>query len=231
MKIVLLPGLDGTGKLFAPLIKELSNTALIETINYNSKKELSYKELTEYVLKKLPSEDFILVAESFSGYIAYQIALKKPKNLKHIIAVASFLKNPNPIMLNMIFTKYIFLIPIPTLIIKKLLLGELAKKDIIKLFKKTIKSVSINVLYYRLQEIKNLKLETNTIKIPTTYIQAQNDKLVKSYSLKIWQKVCIELNIYKIKGEHFILQSNPKECGDIITRIVKRYKAIILKRN
>lgn len=75
MHVILLPGMDGTGMLFGPLIKELGNTANIRAINYSGDLEQSYEILVDEVRKQLPNhEDFILVAESFSGPIGYLIA-------------------------------------------------------------------------------------------------------------------------------------------------------------
>lgn len=81
MKVVLLPGLDGTGILFKPLTDVLSKDIDYLVISYPADRNLNYQELVEYVMGQLPKEDFILVGESFSGPIAYQIALRKPKTI------------------------------------------------------------------------------------------------------------------------------------------------------
>ena len=102
MKLVLLPGLDGTGKLFAPLLEALPSSIKIQTVTYDLNKEQSYSELIKYVKSTLPQEEFVLLAESFSGPIAYQIALSQPKQLKALILVATFLENPRPLLLKFI---------------------------------------------------------------------------------------------------------------------------------
>jgi pimeloyl-ACP methyl ester carboxylesterase len=216
MKIVLLPGLDGTGELFAPLIEELHDSFEIQIIRYDTQKKQSYQELFDYVIENLPSDDFILVAESFSGFIAYQIGLKKPQNLKHIIVVATFLQNPRPRLLNLIANSYILSLPIPKIIIKMFFLGFSTDIKTINLFQKVIKTVSPNVIYFRLREIEKLKLKEEKITLPITYIQANNDQLVLKKSLEYWRKVCHDLEIFQVDGKHFILQSNPKRCAEII---------------
>ena len=65
MKLILLPGLDGTGKLFKPILDALPNSLDIQIINYDADKKLSYNELVEYVKQKLPKEDYVLLAEDF----------------------------------------------------------------------------------------------------------------------------------------------------------------------
>ena len=93
MKVILLPGLDGTGLLFKPFIEALPKNIETLVISYPKIKIQNYGELVSYVIAQLPEEDYILVGESFSGNIAYQIALSNPKHLKSIIFVASFLSN------------------------------------------------------------------------------------------------------------------------------------------
>jgi len=56
MRIILLPGLDGTGDLFKPLLAQLSNDikSNIMVVSYPTDLELSYPALVEYVRGKLP---------------------------------------------------------------------------------------------------------------------------------------------------------------------------------
>ncbi len=222
MKLVLLPGLDGTGKLFKPLMKTFQNSTDIQIISYNNQKKQSYGELVKYVLDNLPKDDFVLVAESFSGFIAYQIGLKKPKNLKHIILVATFLQNPRPKLLKLlnIIPVNLFSISLSKLIIRKFFLGDI-NNETIDLFQKVIKEIPPEVLKYRLNLIKNLTiLNQEKIQIPITYIQASNDQLVLANSLDSWLKVCSNIEVYKVKSKHFILQIIPQKSADIINLVL-----------
>ncbi|MBT5934787.1 alpha/beta hydrolase [Sulfurimonas sp.] len=221
MKLVLLPGLDGTGKLFAPLIEALPSSIDIQVITYPLNKEQSYNELIEYVKQNLPEEEFVLLAESFSGPIAYQVALSKPKQLKSLILVATFLENPRPFLLKFIPSSRVLALPIPTILSRIFFLGFSVKTKVIELFNKAIKTVSPSVIQYRLKEITQLKPSSQKVKLKTTYIQASNDKLVPSKSLQDWQKVCDEIDIFTVKGEHFILQANSIRCAEVVTEAVR----------
>lgn len=173
MKIVLLPGLDGTGVLFKPLIEALPNRADIQVISYPSKTKLSYKELTELVVSQLPKEKFILVGESFSGYIAYQVALSKPKNLKSLVFVAAFLGSPRPFFLGLSSwfpRSHILSVPIPTYIIRLFLFGSAVNKKMVGLFKKAMTQVSPYVLSYRLQEVAKISNNYKFSEIRAIYI-------------------------------------------------------------
>jgi len=221
MKLVLLPGLDGTGKLFAPLIEALPPSIDVQVITYPLNNKQSYSELIEHVKQNLPKEDFVLLAESFSGPIAYEVALSKPAELKSLILVATFLENPRPILLKFIPSSRILTLPIPNILSRIFFLGFSVKRKTIDLFNEAIKIVSPSVIQHRLKEIAQLKSSNQKIKLKTTYIQATNDKLVPSKSLQDWQKVCDNIEVFKVKGEHFILQANSIRCAEVVTEAVR----------
>ena len=224
MKVVLLPGLDGTGELFEPFLDILPKRIDTQVIGYNSCKKCGYDELVEYVRSKLPTEDFILVAESFSGFIAYKIALERPRNLKHIIAVATFLQNPRPKLLDIIRSSRLLSLPIPKVIIKKFLLNYLTDDKIVDLLHRVIKSVPSSLLYHRLQEIKKLEKPMTKIVVPVTYIQAKGDYLVSPKSLDDWSEVCDGLERCIVNGGHLILQANPLRCVQVLMEIINDHE-------
>lgn len=219
MKVVLLPGLDGTGVLFKPFIEVLPSEIVSLVISYPLNARLSYEELTELVISQLPEEDFILVGESFSGYITYQVALRKPKNLQSVIFVASFLENPRPFLLGLsswLPTSHILSAPVPNYIVKTFLLGSAADKKMIGLFKQSIKQVSPHVLTYRLNEIAKLPNSHQFCELKATYIQATDDKLVPARCVESFKKVFKNINVFQIEGSHLVLQVNPLACAEVI---------------
>jgi pimeloyl-ACP methyl ester carboxylesterase len=219
MKVVLLPGLDGTGILFKPLIDALPDEFDILVISYPANKKLNYSELVELVINQLPEEKFILVGESFSGYIAYQVAISKPKNLISVIFVATFLENPRPLLLGLFSWlpgNLILSAPIPNFIVKKYLFGMAVNKNMTGLFKQSIKQVSPHVLSYRLQEIEKLQRSHQFCEIRAIYIQATDDRLVPKRCVASFKKMFKNINVIKIEGAHFVLQTNPLACMKII---------------
>ncbi len=65
MKMVVLPGLDGTGRLSAHFADAMSETSDVTVVTYPDDLT-SYKDITEWLQTRLPDEDFVLVAPSFS---------------------------------------------------------------------------------------------------------------------------------------------------------------------
>jgi len=219
MKLVLLPGLDATGLLFQPLLKTLPKDIDVVVLSYPTDVLMTYDELVEYVYALLPKDNFILVAESFSGPIAYQLLQRKLSCLHSVIFVATFLESPRPLLsrLSTLFSPNQIRM-MPDFMIKSFLLGRSANNEMLRLFKESLKKVSPEVLSFRLKELSTLNQSQNEVagKTKATYIQASNDNLVLKKSLNDFKKVFSELEIFEVKGSHFILQTNPQACAKII---------------
>jgi len=224
MKLILLPGLDGTGELFYPLTSLLKNYDL-QIITYPDNKKMSYAKLIMLVKNQLPKEEeYIIVAESFSGVIAYNIALEKPNNLKFIVFVATFIENPRPILSKFIpigLLKFLLSLPLFDITIKKILLNSNASKKLIILVKNTINNIKSDILYFRLLQIINLKQVSQKISIESIYLQASKDYLVPKSAYNVFQKYIPNIHFYEVIGSHLLLQSNPKECIEIINKYLE----------
>ena len=224
MKLILLPGLDGTGELFYPLTSLLKNYDL-QIIIYPDNKKMSYAKLIMLVKNQLPKEEeYIIVAESFSGVIAYNIALEKPNNLKFIVFVATFIENPRPILSKFIpigLLKFLLSLPLFDITIKKILLNSNASKKLIILVKNTINNIKSDILYFRLLQIINLKQVSQKISIESIYLQASKDYLVPKSAYNVFQKYIPNIHFYEVIGSHLLLQSNPKECIEIINKYLE----------
>ena len=85
-KLVLLPGLDGTGRLFKDFIAALPPTLSAVAVAYPGDRCLPYADLAAIVQSNLPTpEPFVLVAESFSTPLAIACAAKQPLGLKGLV--------------------------------------------------------------------------------------------------------------------------------------------------
>lgn len=126
MTLVLLPGMDGTGELFAPFLAALSPGCESAVVAYPTSEPFDYAQLESIVRAVLPVDGpYVLLAESFSGPIAISIAASTPSLLKGLVLCASFVRNPQPS-----FTGLRFLLPalpstmVPMRILDYLLLGR-----------------------------------------------------------------------------------------------------------
>src|SRR4051812_43266913 len=95
LTVVLLPGLDGTGTLFGPVLDHLPPDLRPLVVTYPTEEPLGYEQLLAHVLERLPtSAPFVLLGESFSGPLALMASSRSPVGLRGVILCASFVRNP-----------------------------------------------------------------------------------------------------------------------------------------
>lgn len=97
--LVLMPGLDGTGLSFEPLLPFLPADAKITIIRYPTDKLLSFEETVECAAEQIPAGNPpVVIAESFSGPVAIQMIGSGRVQAKALILCATFAKSPRPIV-------------------------------------------------------------------------------------------------------------------------------------
>lgn len=231
MKLVFLPGMDGTGNLFLPLLSKLSEFDC-EVITLPISGSQDYLTITEFVKGKLPQEEFILVAESFSGPIGVALAKEYIENMKGVIFVATFLSPPHKILLGLarvLPIKLLSSLPLATIFHKVLFLGSSAKKELVELFQHTVLSLPSSLIKARLRSMHSLVATYDDLDLPAGYIQATSDRLIHSNKVNEFRNTFKSVILKTINGPHFILQANPvegavaiSELAHILTRQARR---------
>ena len=75
VSLILLPGMDGTGQLFEPLVSALAGEFEIKVVTYPTSTPLGYSELEAIAREAIPKEgSYVILGESFSGPIAIALA-------------------------------------------------------------------------------------------------------------------------------------------------------------
>ncbi len=222
LKIVLLPGMDGTGDLFKYLLSHLEpyDTQVIPLPQSGSQ---DYTTLINYLKTRLPNEDYILIAESFSGALATKLINEDIHQPKKIIFVATFLTPPNPILLSIakkLPLKTLAKLPLSQYFQKQLFIGESAEQDLVELFQDILNKISAEVLSDRIKSMQSLSINNPTRDIPCLYIQASSDRLVSSNKYNEFKKYFSNIELIQFEGPHFILQTKPKECADVIAEFI-----------
>ena len=222
MKLVLLPGLDGTGSLFLPLLHRLSDFQC-EVIPLPETGGQDYPSITNFVKELLPKEDFILIAESFSGPIGMALATEGTKYLKGVIFVASFLSAPKKQLLaisRFLPIKFFINLPFAKYFHKVLFLGWGANGELLRLFQSTLSSLSTALIRARLNTIFTLTPRLQISDLPAGYIRAKNDRLIPQDKITEFNYCFKNIVIQTVDGPHFILQANPDECAVVISELV-----------
>ena len=216
-------GTHDAGNLFSAVVAELTEFEC-EVIRLPATGEQDYPSIVRSVKEKLHSDDFVLIAESFSGPIGLALAKEGLKNMKGVIFVATFLSPPNKFLLG--FARYLPLkslskVPFAAYFHKLLFLGADANKQLVELFQQTILSLPPQLIKARLKSIQSLTVASDAIDLPTAYIQALSDRLVPATKAEEFKSGFNNLTVKTIKGPHFILQSKSAECAVVISELVR----------
>ncbi|KAF0804272.1 hypothetical protein A6D6_03194 [Alcanivorax xiamenensis] len=222
MKLMLLPGMDGTGLLFRDLLTHLTSLEC-EVIPLPDSGRQDIERLSDHIAGQLPDSDYMLLAESFSGKIAERLLLREDPNLKAVIFVASFLSRPGRLLPGLaaaLPVKSLLALPASSLGIRWFLMGRDASDDAIARFKQTVSTVPGKVLGERLRQIAGMRFEGHQFTVPALYLRPRDDVLVRN-ATEEFQAAFADLNIVELEGPHFILQARPEQCAHRIAEAVR----------
>jgi pimeloyl-[acyl-carrier protein] methyl ester esterase len=223
--LFLLPGLDGTGVMFRPLVKELEGVVRTVVISYPTQEALDYDELLELVLAALPKEEpFYLLGESFSGPLAIRAAATKPAGLRGVILCASFARNPlwwapawlAPFVRSPLFRLY------PPLKALKALLGTRANPQLQELTREALEHFHPRTLAKRAREVLRVdaRISVSECAVPILYLAGESDALVREDSAREVAALAPEFELVKLPCSHLVLQCEPRAASKAIRQFV-----------
>ncbi|MEM5549296.1 hypothetical protein WNY63_00930 [Pseudoalteromonas neustonica] len=226
MDLILLPGLDGSGILFRDLIAALPTTLNPCVIYLDELNGESFSEKAFDLSNKIQDSEVIIIAESYSGRIAYELCDLLGKKIKRVIFLASFITSPS-------YTSKLAHI-IPTAILKEshlntwLLLhvgfaGYGSKHQAKHVFK-SISLADKQKLKNRLNNIAALDKPLKSYDTKAIYIKPTHDLLVSKRAIKELLVVFKNTQINALESGHFIAQTQPIQCAKIIISAVNEYK-------
>jgi pimeloyl-ACP methyl ester carboxylesterase len=229
VSLVLLPGLDGTGEGFRPLLRKLPAEVEPIVLRYPAQKILDYPALKELTLRSLPtSKPFVLLGESFSGPVAVLAAAAEPKGLLGVILCASFVSAPRP------WVK--FALPLVSLLPLQaaarmagsyVLMGRFTDSEVAELMRAALAQVPGRVLRARLAAAANVDVtvQLGSVDVPSLYLQASEDAVVPSEAAEVFSQVARRSSVDVIVGPHFLLQCVPSDAARSIVRFIERLQS------
>ena len=215
-RLVLLPGLDGTGELFASFIDALGGFAT-QVVAYPTDRAMTYAEHESFVRGKLPAdEDFVLLAESFSGPIGISIAAAAPPRLKGLILCGTFASNPLPVFGP--FAKLVGAVPafrVPPALVAPLLYAGRATPGLRRAHAQAMSRVTPATIRARVAAILavDCRAQLRRIAVPMLYLRARDDRLVPASAGRAIQELRPDCEFIEIDAPHFLLQTEPKSCA------------------
>ncbi len=213
--------MDGTGVLFTPFAAILPSHVHSKIIPLIQKVGLSYSEQAEYVATKIENRS-VIVAESYSGMVAFELCRRFPEKVEQVIFVASFISRPSQLAKigENIPLQLLRLVKRPNWLVLKVLFGSKLNKLSKELFLRTMSCVPTELLKYRLKQISQLKTPEIELSVPCTYLLARQDRLVSRNVLDVFRRNFSKVSVYELEGTHFLIQTNPEGVWDVIKAIV-----------
>ncbi len=212
MTWVLLPGLDGTGRLFAPLLEVLEQPA--QVVSYPTAEVADYDALTERVSRDLP-EDSVIVAESFSGPIGIRLAPRA----RALVLVATFATAPLPLLrawdiCGGVFSRF----SAPKAALRYLLLDADASPDLVDKLASAVRSLSAPVLRQRVRDVLlcDERERLAAASTPVLYLRATRDRVVPGSAADPIRDARPDADIVDIDSPHLLLQSRPAAAKRVI---------------
>ncbi len=222
MRFLLLPGMDGTGQLFARLSRALPKDAQIDVVSYPSDEVVRYRELVGHVQSRLHTaraEETVIVAESFSGPIAILLAARMPQ-LRALVLVATFARAPVPSVARAFARESFFSITPPRAAVRTFMVGRDADPDLVQEVRDAIARPAPRVMAARLRETLSMDVtrELAALAMPTLVLRPTQDRLVR----RPLTPANVNTTLARVRGPHLLLQRHPRRCAELIHAFLNR---------
>jgi pimeloyl-[acyl-carrier protein] methyl ester esterase len=225
-KLVLLPGMDGTGELFRDFVAALPEGTDTVAVHYPGDRRLRYPGLLEFVRAAAPEDKpFCLVAESFSTPLAILYAATNPPNLKGIVLCAGFVTSPVwgwRRTLALALAQFIFWLPLPRFFIEMFLAGPGASSALVSAVQAASSWVEPEIMAGRARDVLtcDVRAEMAKVNVPILYLQAAQDKMVGPVSLEVARSIKPEMTVV-VDGPHLLFQREPVLSAEVVMKFVQ----------
>jgi pimeloyl-ACP methyl ester carboxylesterase len=213
-KALLLPGLDGSGRLFAPLLAAGPRAFQPEPLSFPPDRPLGYDALAALVRARLPRRRFVLLAESFSGPLAVRLAAERPKGLAALVLAASFLHRPlDPLLhpLRALVGARLFGVPMPAMVVRRFMAGPDAPDALVAEVQRAVAAVSPEVLALRAREALAVDARDALagVEVPILFLAPTRDRLIRRDAHEDVLALRPDAEVAPIEAPHMVLQRCP----------------------
>lgn len=219
LSLVLLPGLDGTGDLFRPLLNVLPTGIDGRVVSYPTDRVLTYDELLPVVLSQLPADGpVVLLGESFSGPLALRAAARRPDGVRAVVLCASFIRRPVPAWARYVAWPLMFRLPPPDVALRLLLVGWGSPAALVGAVRAAIRRVRPDVLAGRVRQVLDVDAADALAAspAPVLYLRAGRDALVGAASVRAIAAARPDVVVRTVPAPHLLLQAAPAAAWDAI---------------
>lgn len=221
--LLMLPGMDGTGRLFAPLIAALHPAIDPRPIAYPPDRPLGYDELLELVRPQRPRGEWYVLGESFSGPLALRLAAERPPGLRGVVLAATFVTAPVAWAPRWL-ARPAFFSAAATRLAARVLGAHRCPPGVAAVFRAANASVAPAVLARRARATLDVDLRPLAPALadtPTLVLAADRDRVLSSARLDEIGALLPHAVVHRFDAPHLLLQSRPAECAAAIADFLR----------
>ena len=226
MTLVLLPGMDGSGELFAGFVAALGDGIAPLVLSYPAEQPLDYQGLADFARDRLPvGQPYVLLGESFSGPVAIALAASRPPDLVGLVLSCTFARNPVPRLRR--FAGLIPFLPISskfTGLALPLLLGGHATPALRRTLRGVLDQVRPAVLRARMRAVLGVdySAQLRGVTVPVLYLQAAQDRVVSRASARHITLLLPQVKAVVLDGPHLLLQAAPVAAASVVREFAEQ---------
>lgn len=223
--LVLMPGLDGTGKLFAPIIPLLEPHFELIMVTYPDLN--SFTEYVDCAQNQLPATaGFSLLAESFSGPVALTLMSQQPDQIGPSILSATFARSPLAAltrMANYVPDQMFSIGALNEFCLDVLEINDDDQSETQPLPLNVSEQIDGALLKHRIAVLSRIDVSglLPSIDVPILYLRALRDRIVAESDAKLMQEYLPDVNRADIDAPHLLLQTRPQRCAELILQHVQ----------
>jgi len=219
-----MPGLDGTGKLFAPIIPLLEPHFELTIVTYPDLDSFSdYIHCAQNMLPSTPG--FSLLAESFSGPVAMALMVQQPEEIGPSVLCSTFARSPLATLTRMANS-------VPDNIFSIGALNEFCmdvyasdeedNSETQPLPLNVSEQLDGTVLKHRISVFSRIDVSAllPNIQTPVLQLHGMRDRIVSENDAQMIQANLPNVGRVDIDAPHLLLQTRPQQCSQLIFKHV-----------
>ena len=220
--LILLPGLDGTGDFFQPLLEAIGDSMPARVVRYPVTGAYDYDTCLSLVQAELPTDaPYVVLGESFSGPIAIALAAQAPRVLAGLILSSTFASNPRPRLA--VIRPLLPYLPFhgtgtSLRLSRFMVLGRWITPQIRELHQRILASVPADTIRRRLEAVADCDVRQSLagLRVPILCLVPKHDRLIPRSAARVIQQHSPAATVVEIDAPHCLLQCAPRLA---VTRI------------
>ncbi len=223
--LLILPGLDGTGKRLGDFVAALAPDIDARILAYPVDQPLDYAGLESLLAPLLPRDrPYAILAESFAGPLAIRIAAHRPPQLRALILCGSFIRSPFPRLgWAAPWLSHFPVKSLPRWLRTLLMWNSQSRMRTPAEAARATAAVAAPVLRKRIEALLTVdeRERCRDLAVPVLMIRGRRDRVVGRTSLDATMRALPEAHLIEVEGPHLLLQTVPGSCAAAVRQFLR----------